>query len=49
MEDITDSDYIHAKRTCKDFKTQNLGECHDLHLKSGTLLLAVFESFGKMC
>ena len=24
MEDITDSDYMHAKRFCKDFEIKNL-------------------------
>ena len=33
MEDITDADYMHAKRVCKDFKIKNLGEYQDLHLK----------------
>ena len=32
MEDITDADHIHAKRVCKDFQINNLGEYHDLHL-----------------
>ena len=32
-EDITDVDYMHAERVCKDFKIQNLGEYHDLYLK----------------
>ena len=50
MEDITDADYMHAKRVCKDFEIKNLGECHDLYLKSDTLLLAdFFEDFRKMC
>ena len=40
MEAITDSDYIHAKKICKDFKTKNLAEYHNLYLKSDTLLLA---------
>ena len=26
MEDITDADYTHGKRVCKDFETKNLGE-----------------------
>ena len=26
MEDITDADYIHAKRVCKDFEIKNLSE-----------------------
>ena len=31
MEDITDADYMHAKRVCKDFEIKNLGEYHDLY------------------
>ena len=30
MKDITDADYNHTKRICKDFKIKDLGECHDL-------------------
>ena len=40
MENITDADYIHAKIVFKDFRIKKLGEYHDLHLKSHTLLLA---------
>ena len=25
MEDITDADYVHAKRVCKSFEIKNLG------------------------
>ena len=50
MQDITDSDYAHAKRVCKDFEIKNLGEYHDLYVQSNTLLLAdVFENFRYMC
>ena len=49
MGDITDANYIPAKRVCKDFEIKNLGEYHDLHIKRNTLLLAdVFENFRKM-
>ena len=50
IEDITDADYIHAKRVCKGFEIKNLGEYHDFYLKSNTLLFSdVFESSRKMC
>ena len=49
MEDITDADYAHVKRVCKDFETNNLGEYHDLYVQSDTILLAdVFENFRNM-
>ena len=49
MEDITNADYMHAKRVCKDFKIKNLGEHHDLYVQSNTLLLGdVFENFRNM-
>ena len=33
MEDITDADYAHSKRFCKDFEIKkNLGEHHYLHV-----------------
>ena len=49
MEDITDADYMHVKRVCKDYEIKNLGEYYDLYLKSDTLLLGdVFENFQKM-
>ena len=41
MEDITDTDYTHAKRVRKDFEIENLGD-----IKSNAVLLAdVFENF----
>ena len=50
MEEITNANYMHGKRVCEDFEIKNLGEYHDLHLKSDTLLLVdVFENFRKMC
>ena len=46
MEDITDADYVHAKRFCKNFEIKNLGEYHDLYVQSDALLLAyVSEDF----
>ena len=50
MEDITDADYVHAKRVCKDFEIKNRGEYHDLYFQSDRLLLAdVFENFRIIC
>ena len=50
MKDITDTDYAHAKRVCKDFETKNLGKYHDLSVQSNTLLLTdISENFRNMC
>ena len=38
MEDITDADFAHAKRVCKDFEIKKLGENYDLHVRSDALL-----------
>ena len=40
MKDITNADYIHAKRASKEFETKHLGESFDLNYKNDTLLLA---------
>ena len=45
MEDITDTDYIQAKRICKDFEIKKLDEYHDVYVQNDILLLAdVFEN-----
>ena len=50
MEDITDTDYIHANKLFKKFKRKHLGDYHDFYVQSDTLLLAdVFENFRNMC
>ena len=50
IEDITDADYAHAKRVCKNFEIKNLGEYHDFYVQSDTFLLPyVFENFRNMC
>ena len=50
MENVTDVDYTHRKRACKDFGITNLGEYHDFYVQSDTLLLAdVFEKFRDIC
>ena len=33
MDDITDADYMHVIRVCKDFEIKNVGEYHDCILK----------------
>ena len=49
MENITDIDYRHAMKVFKEFKMNNLGDYHDLHVQSDTLLLAdIFENFRNM-
>ena len=47
MEDIIDVDYIYAKRELKYFDNKNLGDYHDLHVQSDTLLLIdLFENLS---
>ena len=46
VEDITDADYEHTKRVCKDFEIKKLGEYNDFYVQSDILLLVdVFENF----
>ena len=49
MEDIGEIDYRHGNNVFKSFKLENLGDYHDLYVKSDTLLLAdVFENLRDM-
>ena len=50
MEDISDIDYRHANNVFKRFKLKNLGDYHDLYVKSDILLLSdVFNNFRNIC
>ena len=39
MKAITDADYKHAKRVCKEFKIKNLGEYNDFYVQNNALVL----------
>ena len=50
LENITKTDYAHANNVSKKFNINNLGEYHDLYVRSDTLLLAdIFENFRQSC
>ena len=50
MEGITEADYVHAKRVCKDFETKSLGGYHDFCVQSNALLFAgVSQNFRNIC
>ena len=50
LESITDEDYVHLQKVWEVFKIKNLGEYHDLHVQSDTLLLVdLFENFRDKC
>ena len=46
LVDITDKDCMISKRVYRDFEIENIGEYHDLYLRSDVILLTdVFENF----
>ena len=50
IKNITDVDFRHEKRLFKEFNIKNVGEYHDLYVKSDTLLLLeVFKKILNNC
>ena len=50
MEDISKTCYARANNVFKKFNINNLGEYHDLYVRSDTLLLAdILENFRQLC
>ena len=50
LKDISDDDYVPARKVWDAFEIKNLGAYHDLDVQSDTLLLVdVYENFRSMC
>ena len=50
LKNITKEDYIHSQKVWDKFKMKDIGDYHDLYVRTDTLQLAgVFENFRDMC
>ena len=50
MSGVSDTDYENACKVWREFGIRNMGEYHDLYLRTNVILLAnVFESFRRVC
>ena len=50
LEDISNKDYLHARKVWDTFEIRNLGEYHDLYVQTDILLLAdVYEKCRDKC
>ena len=50
MSGVSDEDYEYACRVWREFGIENMGEYHDLYLRTDVVLLSnVFESFTRVC
>ena len=50
MAGVKDEDYEHVRKVWREFEIKNLGEYHDLYLKTDVILLAnVSEAFRDIC
>ena len=50
MSGISDGDYEHARKVWKEFGIKNMGEYHDLYLRTDVILLEnLFKSFRQFC
>ena len=50
MSGVSNTDYEHACKVWREFGINNMGEYHDLYLKTNVILLAnIFEAFRNIC
>ena len=50
LKNIAEKGYTHAHKVFEEFKLKHLGNYHDVHVQSDTLLLAdVFKNFKNKC